>query len=119
ADDLVQIYQYIVNTAPANERNTIITAMHNATNLGEDGTDQYFGIPYAVGSATYWAVKQGWACCEPHWVLNTTGIVGASQRYIVVALSSFNSGGNTTAVFNTDSAELTQAIKDLVPDLTA
>ncbi|HEY4020847.1 MAG TPA: hypothetical protein VGM75_19305 [Pseudonocardiaceae bacterium] len=118
ADALVLIYQYILNTAPAAERDTIVTAMHNATNLGADGTDQYFGIPYGVGGATYWAVKQGWGCCEPGWVLNTTGLVGPDDRYIVVALTSHNTGGGS-AVRKKDSDELTQAIKDLLPDLTA
>jgi hypothetical protein len=118
ANDLVLIYQYILNTAPAGERDTIVTAMHNATNLGADGTDQYFGIPYGVGSATYWAVKQGWACCEPGWVLNTTGLLGADQRYIVVVLTVHDTGGGS-AVRKKDSNELTDAIKDMLPDLTS
>lgn len=118
ADDLVLVYEYIVNTAPASERDTIVNAMHAATNLGADGTDQYFGIPYAVGGATYWAVKQGWACCEPGWVLNTTGLVGAGGRYIVIVLTSHNTGGGN-GVRAKDSDELTQAIKDLLPDLTS
>ena len=118
ADDLILIYEYILNTAPASERDTIVTAMHNATNLGADGTDQYFGIPYAVGGATYWAVKQGWACCEPGWVLNTTGLVGTGGRYIVVALTSHDTGGGAS-VRRKDSNELTDAIKDLLPDLTS
>ncbi|HJP74602.1 MAG TPA: serine hydrolase [Pseudonocardiaceae bacterium] len=116
ANDLVLIYQYILDTAPASERDTIVTAMHNATNLGADGTDQYFGIPYGVGSATYWAVKQGWACCEPGWVLNTTGLVGPDQRYIVAVLTVHDTGGGS-AVRKKDSNELTAAIKDLLPDL--
>jgi D-alanyl-D-alanine carboxypeptidase len=118
ANDLVLIYRYIFDKAPATERSTIINAMHDATNLGEDGTDQYFGIPYAVGSSTYWAVKQGWACCEPGWVLNTSGIIGTNQRYIVVALTSHDTGAGN-AVFQQDSNELTQAIKDLLPDLAS
>ncbi len=117
ADDLILIYEYILNTAPGGERDTIVTAMHNATNLGADGTDQYFGIPYAVGGATYWAVKQGWACCEPGWVLNTTGLVGTGERYIVVVLTSHNTGGGAS-VRKKDSDELTSAVKDLLPDLT-
>lgn len=118
ANDLVLIYQYILDTAPAGERDTILTAMHNATNLGADGTDQYFGIPYGIGSATYWAVKQGWACCEPGWVLNTTGLVGPDQRYIVAALTVHDTGGGS-AVRKKDSDELTAAIKDLLADLTS
>jgi hypothetical protein len=50
--------------------------------------------------------------------LNTTGLVGSDDRYIVVALTSHNTGGGS-AVRKKDSDELTQAIKDLLPDLTA
>jgi hypothetical protein len=112
----VLIYRYIFDRAPAVERDTVVTATHNATNPAEDGTDQYFGIPDAVGASTHWAVKQGWACREPGWVLNTTGIVGANQRYVVIALTSHDTGAGA-AVRTKDSDELTQAIKDLLPDL--
>jgi hypothetical protein len=116
ADDLVLIYQYILGAAPAGERAVVLAALHNATNLGADGTDQYFGIPYAVGHSMPWGVKQGWACCEPGWVLNTTGVVGPNDQYIVIALTSHDNGGGS-AVRATDSAELTKAITALLPDL--
>lgn len=116
ADDLVLIYQYILGAAPASERSVILAALHDATNLGADGTDQYFGIPYAVGHSLPWAVKQGWACCEPGWVLNTTGLIGPDYRYIVVALTSHDNGGGS-AVRAADSAELTKAITALLPYL--
>jgi hypothetical protein len=117
ADDLVLIYQYILGAAPASERAVVLAALHNATNLGADGTDQYFGIPYGVGHSLPWAVKQGWACCEPGWVLNTTGLVGPDYQYIVIVLTSHDNGGGS-AVRATDSDQLTDAIKKLLPDLS-
>jgi hypothetical protein len=116
AGDLVTIYQYILGVAPAAERDVVVNALHAATNLGADGTDQYFGIPYAVGSSQQWAVKQGWACCEPGWVLNTTGLVGADYRYIVVVLTTHSNGGGA-AVRKVDSQQLTNAVAALLPDL--
>lgn len=116
AGDLLLVYQYILDIAPTSERDVMISAMHHATNLGADGTDQWFGIPYAVGGRTPWAVKQGWACCEPGWVLNTTGVVGPGYRYIVIVLTSHDNGSGARSE---DSAELTKAVSALVPDLTA
>lgn len=119
AADLVQLYQYILTDVPASQRDVIVRALRGATNVAADGTDQYFGIPYAVGDQAPWAVKQGWACCEPGWVLNTTGLIGTgSDQYIVIALTSHDTGGGS-AVRRTDSDELTRAIKALLPDLLA
>ncbi|HKN96332.1 MAG TPA: hypothetical protein VJX10_04370 [Pseudonocardiaceae bacterium] len=118
AGDLVDVYLYILDDAPAGERDVVVNALRHATNIAADGTDQYFGIPYAVGHQAPWAVKQGWACCEPGWVLNTTGLVGEDDQYIVIALTSHDTGGGS-AVRRTDSVELTKAIEALLPDLGA
>lgn len=118
AGDLVDVYLYILDDAPASERDVVIEALRHATNIAADGTDQFFGIPYGVGHRAPWAVKQGWACCEPGWVLNTTGLVGEDNQYIVIALTSHDTGGGS-AVRRTDSDELTKAIEELLPDLVA
>jgi hypothetical protein len=116
ASDLLLIYEYILGEAPASERDVVLNALHNAPRIAWDGTDQYFGIPDAVGHSQPWAVKQGWACCEPGWVLNTTGLIGENERYIVIALTSHDNGGGS-AVRAEDSTELTHAISALLPDL--
>lgn len=118
AADLILVYQYILDIAPTSERDVMMNALHAATNLGADGTDQYFGIPYAIGGRAPWAVKQGWACCEPGWVLNTTGVVGPGYRYIVIVLTSHDNGGGS-AVLQEDSAQLTQAVRQLASPLLA
>lgn len=116
ANDLVHVYQYLLDSAPESERTDVLTALHQATRVAADGTDQYFGIPDAVGGSQPWGVKQGWACCEPGWVLNTTGLVGPDNRFIVIALTSHDNGGGAD-VREEDSEQLTNAIKALLPDL--
>lgn len=113
ADDLVSVYRYLLDRAPAQERNVILAAMRGATNQGADGFDQYFGIPYAAGSGRPWAVKQGWACCKPDRVLNTTGVLDNDDRYIVIVLTSHDAA--TTYPHDTD--EITAAVRALLPAL--
>ncbi|RJQ74981.1 hypothetical protein D5S17_21810 [Pseudonocardiaceae bacterium YIM PH 21723] len=87
AADLVQLYQYLLNQAPADERTVILNALGAATKTAADGFDQFFGIPDSAGSRT-WAVKQGWACCTPGIDLHTTGVLGTNDRYILIVLTS-------------------------------
>ncbi|OKI31481.1 hypothetical protein A6A25_27185 [Saccharothrix sp. CB00851] len=83
ARDVVAVYQYVLRSPHAD---VIVPALEAATPTGEDGFDQTFGIPDAVGDAHRWGVKQGWACCyDGRRVLNTTGVVGG--RYVVVVLT--------------------------------
>ena len=114
ANDLVTMYRYLLDRAPATERDTILAAMRGATHYGaSDGFDQYFGIPYAVGTSRAWAVKQGWACCKPDRVLNTTGLLDNDNRYIVVVLTSHNA----STTYARDSDEVTAAVRALLPAL--
>ncbi len=113
ANDLVTGYRYLLDRAPADERNTILAAMRGATNHGADGFDQYFGIPYAVGNSRPWAVKQGWACCKPDRVLNTTGLLDNDNRYIVIVLTSHDA----STTYQHDSDEITAAVGALLPAL--
>jgi len=112
ADDLVKVYQYLLDKAPTTTRDVILKALSSATRYAADGFDQYFGIPDALGDQQ-WAVKQGWACCRPDRVAHTTGLIGDGQRYIVVALSSHDA--STTWDDVTD--ELTRAVQAAVAAL--
>jgi hypothetical protein len=116
ASDLLLVYEYLLGEAPASERDVVLPALSHATEVAADGSDQYFGIPDAVGHSQPWAVKQGWACCEPGWVLNTTGLIGTDDRYIVIVLTSHDNGAGN-AVRAEDSEELTHAVSALLPDL--
>ncbi|MGA8116299.1 MAG: hypothetical protein WCA46_21790, partial [Actinocatenispora sp.] len=114
AEDIVRVYRYILTTAPVAERDVVLTALRGATRYGADGFDQYFGIPQAVGDRP-WAVKQGWACCQPYRALNTTGLLGADDRYILVALTT------RPAATGWDDArrQVTSVVTRLVPALFA
>jgi hypothetical protein len=59
AADVVRIYRYILETAPAPVRTFIMGDLHRSTRCGSDGYDQSFGIPSAF--AQPWAAKQGWS----------------------------------------------------------
>jgi hypothetical protein len=58
AADLVRIYRYLLDTAPAPVRDRVMNNLRQATRCAADGLDQLFGIPAAFGRP--WAVKQGW-----------------------------------------------------------
>jgi hypothetical protein len=59
ASDVVKIYRYLFDRAPASFRDFIIGNLDRSTRCAADGNDQYFGIPRAVRRP--WAVKQGWS----------------------------------------------------------
>lgn len=112
ADDLVRAYEYLLDRAPATEREIILRALDSTTHDGADGFDQYFGIPDAADGRP-WGVKQGWGCCKPDRVLNTTGVLDADRRYIVVLLTTHSSSTSWAQ----DSQEITAAVQALLPAL--
>jgi hypothetical protein len=58
AADLVRIYRYLLDAAPAAVRDYILGNLHQSTHCGTDHYDQSFGIPSAFPKP--WAAKQGW-----------------------------------------------------------
>ena len=59
AADLVRIYRYLLDSAPAPVREYVMGNLHKATKCGTDRFDQSFGIPSAFRQP--WAAKQGWS----------------------------------------------------------
>ncbi|CAM3075836.1 serine hydrolase [Saccharomonospora xinjiangensis] len=98
AADVVAVYRYLLEEAPATTRDVVLPALRGATRMAHDGFDQYFGIPDAAGGVPF-AVKQGWACCTDGTVLHTSGLVGADDRFIVAVLtrSARDAGYDTAA----------------------
>jgi hypothetical protein len=86
ASDVVTIYQYIEHDMPSAASKSIMDALAAAKNPADDGFDQYFGIPDGLPGAP-WAIKQGWMVLDSSLVLNTTGVVGADNRYVTVLLT--------------------------------
>jgi hypothetical protein len=59
AGDVVRVYRYLLDAAPAAVRDFVLSTLHQATKCGTDRYDQSFGIPSAF--AKPWAAKQGWS----------------------------------------------------------
>ncbi|MGN9841907.1 hypothetical protein ACTMTI_27650 [Nonomuraea sp. H19] len=122
AYDIVRTYRYLLDSADARVRDTILGHLRQSTPCGTDGFDQTFGIPDALPKP--WAVKQGWSGfgttppsrCDARavsapisWiaqratgsgvpdygrpVLYTTGLVGRSDRYVMAVLTAHPAGG--------------------------
>lgn len=127
ARDVVLTYRYLLEKAPAAQREFVLGQLRRSTPCGSDGFDQTFGIPRAAKRP--WAVKQGWSGfgdspAEPcgrtthqvAWrpdlgigrpVLHTTGVVGDK---IVVVLTLHAAGTS----FRTASAKITELTGQLV-----
>ncbi|MGP3959624.1 hypothetical protein ACTWPT_26805 [Nonomuraea sp. 3N208] len=126
AYDIVRTYRYLLDTADARVRDTILGHLRRATPCGTDGFDQTFGIPDALPRP--WAVKQGWSGfgttppirCDARavsapisWiaqraigsgvpdygrpVLYTTGLVGKGERYVMALLTAHPAGSTWSA----------------------
>jgi hypothetical protein len=126
AYDVVRTYRYLLDTADARVRDTILGHLRQATPCGADGFDQTFGIPDAVPRP--WAVKQGWSGfgttppvrCDARamsapisWiaqratgsgvpdygrpVLHSTGLAGKGERYVMAVLTAHPAGGTWSA----------------------
>ncbi|GDY28403.1 hypothetical protein [Gandjariella thermophila] len=87
ARDVVTVYRYIANRLAAPDRDLVLSALTEAPRTATDGFDQYFGIPDGLPH-TPWAIKQGWGTSGDAAVMNSTGLVGPSQRYVAVLLAS-------------------------------
>ncbi|MEU3274123.1 serine hydrolase [Saccharomonospora sp. NPDC006951] len=111
--DVIRVYEFIDAEMPGPARDFIVTALAEATRVAVDGFDQYFGIPDALPGAEK-AVKQGWMHISDGLVLNTTGLVGAEGRYVVVLLTE----GPSASTFDPAATALTRGVAVLAPTLT-
>ncbi len=85
--DMVTVYRYITDQLPLPARDLMLGALTGIPQRAADGFDQHFGIPDGMPNTT-WAVKQGWGTSGSKAVMNSTGLVGADLRYVVVMLVS-------------------------------
>ncbi|WP_414936215.1 hypothetical protein [Amycolatopsis sp. cmx-11-51] len=112
AADVAKIYRYVLDQTSAGTRTTIMRALSGAMESGSDGVRQYFGVPDAVGTRP-WSIKQGWACCRGSRILHSSGVVGDSDRHIVVVLTS----QPTSTTYANGGKRVTEVVKALVPAL--
>lgn len=87
AQDMVTVYRYITDRLPEPDRDVILTALADTTEIATDGFDQYFGIPDGIPQIRR-AIKQGWGTSGSAAVMNSTGLVGSDWRYVVIVLAS-------------------------------
>ncbi|MGH3943766.1 MAG: serine hydrolase [Pseudonocardiaceae bacterium] len=85
--DMVTVYRYITDQLSHPARDLLLGALTDIPQRAADGFDQHFGIPDGMPNTT-WAVKQGWGTSGSEAVMNSTGLVGADLRYVVVMLVS-------------------------------
>lgn len=87
ADDMVHLYQYVLQKMPEADRDLIVDALSGAQEEAADGFDQFFGLldGNARGSRAAYA-KQGWMYYLPSDVyLHSAGVVDG--RYAVAVLT--------------------------------
>jgi hypothetical protein len=128
AADVVRVYRYLLESAPAPVRSMVMDNLHQSTHCGTDHYDQSFGIPSVFPRP--WAAKQGWygfgdtpaqPCTATSSaaaavdgparivpvdllagaVLHTTGTVGADDRVIVVVLTQYPGGTSFASAVET------------------
>jgi hypothetical protein len=114
ASDVVATYQFIAHDMPAASNTLIMNALYYAKKTADDGFPQYFGIPDGLPTTATWSIKQGWMILNSAVVLNTTGVVGTDNRYVVVLLTSQSA---YTSYANGRNA-VTAGITALAPSLT-
>jgi hypothetical protein len=114
ASDVVATYQFIAHDMLAVSSALIMSALYHAKKTADDGFPQFFGIPDGLPSTATWSIKQGWMLLNSAVVLNTTGVVGSDNRYIVVLLTS--QSANTS--YTKGRTAVTAGITALAPSLT-
>jgi hypothetical protein len=86
AQDILTVYQYILDGLAPADRELILSALRSAPRIATDGYDQHFGIPDGLPGMP-WAIKQGWSEGQGVVAVHSTGLVGAGDRYIVVLMT--------------------------------
>jgi hypothetical protein len=118
AADTARIYRYILTEARQPVRRWIMWRLRHATPRGTDGFYQRFGV-LALGPPK--AAKQGWSADAPAGprikglnlralALHTTGVVGAHNRFVVVAFTLHPRGTR----FSTARAKVTRLVRPLL-----
>jgi hypothetical protein len=110
--DLARYYDMLLDGSgglPPERANIIVNNLAQSTPTGIDGYPQRFGIPDGLYDEPV-AVKQGWMCCiGADWMHLSTGVIGASRRYVMVVYSLQPTDDATAR------ATITQAVKTIFP----
>jgi hypothetical protein len=91
ARDVLAVWDFALTKLSATDRNTVIDDTHHAANNGSDGFDQAFGLLQPPRASTVKA-KQGWMIAGSTMILNTTGVLGTDNQYLVAILTKQSAG---------------------------
>jgi hypothetical protein len=91
ARDVVLVWQYALTKLSASDSRLVVRDTHSANNTGADGFDQAFGLLDPPRASTVKA-KQGWMIAGSQMILNTTGVLGTDNQYVVAILTRQSAG---------------------------
>lgn len=109
--DMVTLYRHVTDQMPPPARDLVVDALAHTTSTAGDGFPQLFGIASGLGRLQ-WAVKQGWGTSGSEAAMDSTGLVGPHQRYVVVLL-----GTSPASAYTSLTDAVTAAAKSLAGTL--
>ncbi len=86
ARDVLGVWQYALTKLTPADTALVVSDTHSAANNGADGFDQAFGLLEPPRASTVKA-KQGWMIAGSEMILNTTGVLGTDNQYLVAILT--------------------------------
>lgn len=86
ARDVTAVWEYVLTKLSSADRKLVIGYTHSAADTGTDGFYQAFGLLEPPRPTTVEA-KQGWMIAGSEMILNTTGVLGARDQYVVAILT--------------------------------
>lgn len=86
ARDVIAVYDDVLTRLTTADRDFVVGALGAATDNGADGFDQAFGLLAPPRRADVKA-KQGWMSYQSNYTLDTTGLLGSDNRYVVAVLT--------------------------------
>lgn len=86
ARDILSVWNYAITRLSAADSKLVLDETHDAQDYGADHFYQAFGLLQSPRSATVKA-KQGWMIDGSTMILNTTGVLGSDNQYVVAILT--------------------------------
>ncbi|HEX3812739.1 MAG TPA: hypothetical protein VHX59_07840 [Mycobacteriales bacterium] len=86
SSDVIAVYDDVLDRLTTADRDFVVGALGAATDSGADGFDQAFGLLAPPRRADVKA-KQGWMSYQSKYTLDTTGLLGSDNRYVVALLT--------------------------------
>jgi hypothetical protein len=116
ARDVTAVWEYVLTKLSTADRDLVVNYTHSAADTGTDGFDQAFGLLQPPRPTTVKA-KQGWMIAGSEMILNTTGVLGDHDQYVVAILTKQSASiGYPQGRANVDRASVL-VLKQLSPGL--